>query len=153
MDTQQVKVLSTGSDSYDYVGCTTLAALADVRGEIKDVEAGIKERISVSDTQRMTETLNLHNRLCESEKAAIEAKFEGRLETKDAIEKINNKIEHCCEEQTEALTAFKDFVAEKFCDLEKRELEEEISSLKQAQVNATNDGILTTLNAILAKLK
>lgn len=156
MDTQQVKVLATAPTDTSYNGygdCMILNALSNVNANIKDAESGVKERISISDNQRQVAELNLHNRLCEAEKAAIEAKFEGRLETKEAVEKLSSKIAHGFEELSEEVTEFKEEVMEKFCDIEKTRLQDEIDELRQAKVDGTNDGILSTLNAILAKIK
>lgn len=151
MDTQQVKVLT--APTADYSTCTTLAAIADIRADVRDVEADVKERVSISDNQRQVAELNLHNRLCDAEKAAIEAKWAGITQTKDSEMHLKSAIDHCCEEQTEALTAFKDFVAEKFCEIEKTRLQDEIDELREEKEDGINAGTLSTLNAILAKIK
>lgn len=153
MDTQQVKILASSPTDSGYGTCTTLAALADLAGNVRDVEADVKDAIQLLSNKTSMDTLNLHNRLCESEKAAIEAKFEGRLETKDAVEKINTNTNHAVEELSEEVSEFKEEVMEKFCEIEKARLQDEIDELRQAKADGVDNGIISTLNAILAKIK
>lgn len=130
-----------------------LQALADLHGDVKDAECSVKDSIMVSNSQRQTAELNLHNRLCEAEKASIEAKWAGITQTKETESRLLARVEECCCDNKMMNLDLKQFVTEKFCDLERRELEDEVSELKQNKVDSTNDGILNTLNAILLKLK
>src|SRR5882762_1421738 len=79
-------------DNNKYGEFSILQSLADARADIRDVEADIKERISVSDNQRQVAELNLHNRLCEAEKAAIMANYESRIAVKDSEARLMSRI-------------------------------------------------------------
>lgn len=124
--------------SYDPVSEVAASGICDLRSEVRDVEADVKDAIQSLSNKTTMEAFNLHNRLCESEKAAIEAKFAGMLETKAAVEKLTAEIDHCCEEQTEALSAFRLEVKDQFCAIERRELEREIKALQAAALEASN---------------
>lgn len=137
--------------AYSESGMIAADNVCGLRADVRDVEADIKDAIQLSNTQRMTETLNLHNRLCDSEKAAIEAKYEGKLETKEAVEKINANTNHGFEEVTEFLVAFQKDVDEKFCELKERELEEEIETLKGEVAKASQEKQTADIIAAVTK--
>lgn len=138
---------------------------SDLKLAVWQAEADAQKAIQVLTNLINANNLNLHNRLCESEKASIESKFEGRLETKDAVVKLTDKIDHCCEESTEAINSFEKSVSDKFCDLERRidskfcdlrerELQAEISALKvelAESAAAAQTGNITS--AVVAALK
>ena len=107
----------------------------------------------VSNSQRQAAELNLHNRLCEAEKAAITANFESRIAVKDTEARVMSRLEECCCENEKMLLGLETRLNEKFCDIEKTRLHDEIDALRQQKVDGVNDGILSTLNAILLKLK
>lgn len=120
----------------------TAYGVCELSKEVWKAESDVQKAIQVQTNLINVNNLNLHNRLCESEKAAIEAKYESKLETRDAVVKINEKIDHEVEEVAEQLSAFEKDTAEKFCDVEKliikgfddlklREKDEEIRELKR----------------------
>lgn len=132
---------------------TILNALADVRGEIKDAEGSVKDAILESNSQRQVAELNLHNRLCEAEKAAIQANYESRIAVKDSEARIMARLEECCCDNEKGILELRNHVDNKFSGLERRALQEEIDELREEKADGVNDGILSTLNAILLKIK
>lgn len=130
-----------------------LQAIARLPGDIKESEADVKDSVQVLTNLMSSNHLFLLDKVCQSEKAAIENRAILLAETKETKAVLAAQIAECCCDMKMQNLELKQFITEKFCDLERRELEGEISSLKQAKVDGTNDGILSTLNAILLKLK
>jgi|SRR6187551_2293963 len=129
----QIAPVSYGRDydpSYG-VDCNTLATLSGVRSDIKDVEAGLERRISISDTQRHTADLSIHNKVHEAEKAAMEAKFAAVSETKDSERRMTKLFE------------------EKFCELEKGRLQDEVRALREDRLARAAETQVSLLNQIL----
>lgn len=118
---------NNGTDSLSLVGAlktnpldeVTAYAAMDIKHEIWKAESDVQKAIQVQTNYINQNNLNLHNRLCESEKAAIEAKYESIIAIKDNTLAVIKEVEHCCEENTEMLTAFEKSVDEKFCNVEK----------------------------------
>lgn len=152
---------NNGTDSLSLVSAlktnpldeVTAYAAMDIKHEIWKAESDVQKAVQVQTNLINTNNLNLHNRLCESEKAAIEAKFEAKLETRDAVLKLNEKIDHEVEEVSEQLDSFEKSVDNKFCSLERRidkqfcdlrerELQEEIRDLKN-ELSESNQSTLT----------
>lgn len=150
---ENTKVVCYDRRDNDYGDWAILQSLADTRADVRDVEADIKERISISDNQRQVAELNLHNRLCEAEKAAIQANYESRIAVKDSEARLMARLEECCCENEKMILALENHVDKKFSSLERRELEEEIAELRQEKTDGVNNGIASTLSAILAKIK
>lgn len=131
---------------------TAFAAL-DIKHEIWKAESDVQKAIQVQTNLLNTNNINLHNRLCESEKAAIEAKYESRLEIKDAVVRLNEKVDSESEIVKNKINHFERSVSDKFCDLERRldknfcelkerELQEQICSLK-GQLTSANSASQT----------
>lgn len=116
-----VAATGLGGDFYAFEAAKDAAKNAcDAVEATKEAECSIKDSIMMSNSQRQTAELNLHNRLCEAEKAAITANYESRIAVKDSESRLMARIEECCcdmklmnVEQTNAIN-------EKFCDLERR---------------------------------
>lgn len=127
--------------TYDPLAEVTAYAAMDIKHEIWRAESDVQKAIQVQTNLINTNNLNLHNRLCDSEKAAIEAKFEAIIAAKDntiavqntvrdGIEKLTDKIDNFQEETIEKLTDFERRTDNQFCELKERELQEQVSSLK-----------------------
>lgn len=141
MDNQQVKILDMGNKGYDLTGIANLETAADIRADVNDVKSEVKGAIIDSNTQRQTADLFNITRSFEGEKEALRARFDSRLETKEAVTKLSDKIDD-----------LKTFNSEKFSLMEKNRLEDKISTLESQKADGVNGGILSTLNMILAKL-
>lgn len=133
----------------DYV---ILNALADIRGEVKDAECATKDAIMESNSQRQNAELSLHNRLCEAEKEAIKANLESRLATKETEATLLARIEECCCENEKMILALETKMNEKFCDLERRELNREIAELRQDKIDGVSGTQTSLLKSILDTL-
>lgn len=129
-----------------------LNALNDIHGDVKDAECSVKDSIMVSNSQRQTAELNLHNRLCEAEKAAIDAKWAGITQTKNSEASLMARIEECCCDMKVQNLELKNYIGEKFCDLERRELNRELTELRDEKVDGTNASLLAAINALAAKI-
>lgn len=121
--------------------------ISDLRRDVQEIKADIRESIQNESIRNATATLNLHNRLCESEKAAIEAKFEARIETLKATKDIEEKMDHFKEEVFEELCDLDRRISEQFTHDREEELENEVDELK---AKASADGII---NSVIAALK
>lgn len=150
MDTNKV-VPCYGGESYG--AWAILQSLADARADIRDVEANVKERISVSDNQRQVAELNLHNRLCEAEKAAIQANYESRLAVKDSEARIMARLEECCCTNEKMILELKNHVDAKFSGLERRALQDEIDELREQKEDGVNSSLLNAINGLASKIK
>lgn len=115
--------------------CEILMSLGDVRGEVKDAECSTKQAIMESNTQRQAADLNLHNRLCEAEKASITANFEGRIATKDAFNTLQAQLAKCCCDQEMATMRLENNINEKFCALERRQ-DKEFDEIRSREATA-----------------
>jgi len=140
-------------DNNKYGEFAILQSLADARADIRDVEADVKERITISDNQRQVAELNLHNRLCEAEKAAITANYESRIAVKDSESRLMARIEECCCENKEMLLALENRVNDKFCDLEKTRLQDEIAELREEKADGVNSSLMSAISSIASKIK
>ncbi len=96
---------------------------SDVRQEGQDalktsleVEARLKDRLSIDRTAQDAQFLSLNNRLCESEKEAIKIGYENRLETIREGDKTREKISHLSERLGDKLSHGFEEVQEKLCD-------------------------------------
>lgn len=129
----QISPVSYGRDydpSYG-VDCNTLATLSGVRSDIKDVEAGLSHRIAISETQRQNADLSIHDKVFNAEKAAMEAKFAAVSETKDSERRMTKLFE------------------EKFCELEKGRLQDEVRALREDRLARAAESQVSLLNQIL----
>ncbi len=83
-------------------------AEADIRSDVRqegqdmlktalEVEARLKDRLSIDKNAQDAQFLALNNRLCESEKEAIKIGYENRLETIREGDKTREKIAHLSE--------------------------------------------------------
>lgn len=171
---------ATSKNSYDGSG-DWFSFLADsvrqIDRDVSDTKADIRETIhnqslkESGDTQMLLKTmadntLALHNRLCESEKAAMRAEYEAKLATQTAIKEINEatqhrvevlqsdlrheieEVDHAVEEAEEKVTGFQEETLEEFCNVNRRiaagfshareeDLENEVEELR-AQLAAAN---------------
>lgn len=95
---------------------------ADIRSEVQTVKSDLRESMQNESMRNANSQLSLHNRLCESEKASMEANFEGRLETKNSAQGLNDRID-----------GFERSVDHKFCDVEKAILKEHWETRKELE--------------------
>lgn len=143
-----------------YGSWAILQSLTDIATTVKDAECSTKDAIMVSNSQRQTAELSLHNRLCESEKEAIKAGFAAVTATKDAESRLLSEMkEGFCDIRSD----IKDVtinVNEKFCDLEhnldrrfdaierredKREIHQLRDQLAQAKESANDSNLAATI--------
>lgn len=111
--------------------------IAEIRHDIGEAESDVKEAIQVQTAQRVVETLNLHDRICETEKSAIEAKYEGRLETLRGVKEVKEEIDHFKEEVFEEFCDFRRDMHDKFANLRNEKLEDEVDALRAKAQNAS----------------
>lgn len=141
MDTQQVKVLDMGGKGYDGIGVANLETAADIRADVGDVKSEFKGALIDSNTQRQTADLFNITRTFEAEKASLITHFDLKYHIVESERRLGDKIDN-----------FKVLMADKFSVMENARLNDKIAVLESQKADGVNGGILSTLNAILAKL-
>lgn len=116
----------------DYGSFAVLQALNNIHGDVKDAECSVKDSIMVSNSQRQTAELANLTRVCDVEKEAIKAGFESRLEAKETKADLLARIEECCCDMKLMNVETRNFITEKFCDLERR-TDKDFASIKERE--------------------
>lgn len=130
----------------------------------KDAAADVKDSIQILSNQMVTNQFSLLQKVCDAEKAAIENRGVLLAATLASQNVLQAQVADCCCEMKLMDERQNRLISEKFCDLntninekfatlERRGLEDEIAELRQEKVDGVNNGVLSTLNAILTKIK
>lgn len=141
-------------DFYSYQAALMASENACKAAEnVKDSEADIKDSIQILSNNLDAKNLVLLQKVCDNEKAAIENRAILLASTKEDKNQLQMQIAECCCDMKTQNLELKQFITDKFCDVEKTRLNDEIAELRQEKADGVNNGILSTLNAILGKLK
>lgn len=130
-----------------------LTALAGIAADIKESEGDIKESIQIQTNFISNNQTAMLQKICDAEKAAIENRAIILAENKETKFALSAQLAECCCDMKTMNLELKQFITEKFCDLERRELNREIDELEQEKTDRTSDSIISLLNAILVKIK
>lgn len=152
MDTGTTKVVPCYLDS-KYGEFAILTAIANLGAVVKDSEAALKESNQVQ-TNFINQNQNvLLQKVCDTEKAAIENRGIILAEVKETKFDIVTALKECCCDMKTMNLELKQFITDRFCDLERRELQEEIQELRDAKADGVSAGLASAINALAAKIK
>lgn len=148
-------------------GLVSNIELADLRAEVNNVKSSIKESILEQTIDNQGEFRNLDDRLCDSEKEAIKAGYESRIQTLELGNSLSNKIDCEIGQVKEKMNHFEVNVDKQFCSLshemekgfhkvEERELKEENRELRERlfrdSQNTQTNTLLTAITGLTAAI-
>lgn len=131
-----------GSGTAAVEGLVSNIELGDLRQEVSDIKSSIKESILNQTIGLGNEFRGIDAKLCASEKDAIKAGYEARIQTLELGTTLSNKIDCEVNQVKEKLNHFEVNVDKQFCNLshemekgfhkvEERELKEENRDLRE----------------------
>lgn len=124
-----------GACESTYSALIAANGVCDLRRDVQEVKADIRDSIQTQSLNFTGQFMHLHDKMCEADKDALRANYEARLETKDAIFKLNEKIDNEHERTNDKIEYFRNYVEKEFCGLN-LSLEKKFGVLKERDLEA-----------------